>query len=58
MEILITLLIVVLACCILYWFAGRITAPLGQWVQIVIIAAGAIWLLTHVREIVHGIANL
>lgn len=57
MEILITLVIVVLVCAILYWVAGKLPAPLNLWAQIVVVAGGAIWLITHVREIIHGIAG-
>ena len=57
MEMLITVVIVVLVVCILYWAAGKLPAPLGQWVQIVVIAGGAIWLLMNVRNIIHAIAG-
>lgn len=57
MEILITLVIVVLVCAILYWVAGKLPAPLNLWAQIVVVAGGAIWLITHVREIIRSIAG-
>ncbi len=57
MELLITLVVVVLLCSILYWVAGKLPAPLNLWVQIVVIAGGAIWLLTHVGEIIRAIAG-
>ena len=57
MEILITLLIVVLVVGVLYWLAGKLPAPLGTLAQIVVIVGGAIWLITHVRELIHAIAG-
>ena len=57
MEILITLVIVVLLVTALYWLAGKLPPPLNLWAQIVVVAGGFIWLLTHVSAIIHAIAN-
>ena len=57
MELLITLVIVVLVVGVLYWLAGKLPSPMNMWAQIVVIAGGAIWLISHTREIVHAIAG-
>ena len=57
MEILITLVVVVLVVAILYWLAGKLPPPLNVWAQIVVIAGGAIWLVTHVAGLIHAIAG-
>lgn len=57
MELLITFVIVVCVCVLLWWLAGKLPAPLNLIGQIIVIAGGAIWLLTHVREIIRTIAG-
>ena len=57
MEIIITAVVVVLLVSFLFWLAGKLPAPLGLWAQIVVVAGGAIWLLTHVGAIIHAIAG-
>lgn len=57
MELLITAVIVVCVCVFLWWLAGKLPEPMRLIAQIIVIAGGAIWLLTHIREIIHAIAG-
>lgn len=57
-EIFVSLIIVVLLVCFLYWLGGKVPAPFGFAIQIVAGACGFIWLLVNVREIIHAIASL
>ena len=57
MEIFIAFVIVVLVVVLLYWLAGKLPSPLNLIGQIIVIAGGAIWLITHVREIIRAIAG-
>ncbi len=57
MELIITFVVVVVVCYLLWWLAGKLPAPLNLIGQIIVIAGGAIWLISHVREIIHAIAG-
>ena len=57
MEILISLLVVVAVVILLYWLFGKAPAPFNLIGQIVVICAGCIWLIAHIPQIVHAIAN-
>jgi hypothetical protein len=57
MELLITFVIVVCFVVLLWWLCAKLPAPLNLVGQIIVIAGGAIWFLTHIREIIHTIAG-
>lgn len=57
MEVLISFVIVVAVCVLLWWLAAKLPAPLNLIGQVIVVAGGAIWLITHVRDIVHAIAG-
>ena len=57
MEILISLVVVVCVVALLYWLVGKLPAPLNLIGQIIVIAGGAIWLITHIAAIIHAIAG-
>lgn len=56
-ELLITLVIVVCLCVFLYWLTGKLPEAMRTMGQIAVVAAGSLWLLFHLREIIHAIAN-
>ena len=56
-AILISLLVVIAVVILLYWLFGKAPAPINLIGQIVVIVGGAIWLITHVRELIHAIAG-
>lgn len=57
MELLISLVVVVLICIVLYWLVSKLPAPLNLIGQILVVVGGAIWLITHVHQIVGAIAG-
>lgn len=57
MEIWITLIIVVAVCWLGYWLFSKAPAPINQIGQLVVIGAGCIWLIMHIRELIHAIAG-
>ena len=57
MEIWVTCLIVVAVVILVYWFAKKLPEPLNLIVQLIAIGGGAIWLITHMRELIHTIAG-
>lgn len=58
MEIFITLLVVVVVCVFLHWLAGKLPAPANQIGQIVVIAAGCIWLIFNLRALLNAITSI
>jgi hypothetical protein len=58
MELIVSLVVVVMVCVVLYWLCQKLPAPLNMIGQIVVVAGGAIWLITHVREIIAAIAHI
>lgn len=57
MEILISFVVVVVVCVLLWWLASKLPAPLNLIGQIIVIAGGAIWLISNLRTIIHAIAG-
>ncbi len=55
MEIWITLIIVVVVCVFLHWLCTKLPAPANLIGQIIVIAAGCLWLIFHLRELLHSI---
>lgn len=56
-EILISLVVVAIVVYALWWIGGKMPSPLGEGVRIVAVAGGVIWLLLHVRELIHAIVS-
>ena len=56
-AILISLLVVIAFVILLYWLFGKAPAPINLIGQIIVVVIGAIWLITHIPEIVRAITG-
>lgn len=56
-ELLITFVIVCVVVIVLWWCAGKLPAPMSTVAQFAVIAGGCLWLITHIRSIIHAIAG-
>lgn len=58
MELLISAGLVIAFCVVLFWLTRKIPDSTLQTIaQMIVVLGGAVWLLTHFREIVHAIAS-
>ena len=56
-EIAVSALIVVALCILLWFLFAKAPAPINTIGQLIVVVGGCLWLITHLREIVHAIAG-